>query len=260
MKIHFLGTGTASVTKCFNTCFTIENENKHFLVDTGGGNGILTQLEKANIDICQINNIFVSHIHIDHSLGLIWLLRFIRVENKYNGNLNIYAEKGVIESLLSMMQIMSPKNLEILNDKVKFIEIEDGRVFNINGSKYEFINMLAKKVPMYGFKILGKEIVFTGDETLKEEIYDRISGCNLLMHESFCLENEIEIKNPYPIMHCTVKDAANIADKIKAKKLLLYHTMDYDLKNRKKLYKDEARKYFNGEIFIPDDLEVITIM
>lgn len=84
MRINFLGTGTASVTKCFNTCFTIENQNKHFLIDTGGGNGILIQLEKANINICDINNVFISHIHIDHSLGILWLLRAVRLRIKEN--------------------------------------------------------------------------------------------------------------------------------------------------------------------------------
>lgn len=42
-----LGTGNAAVTKCFNTCFAIQTGEEYFLVDTGGGNGIMTQLEKA---------------------------------------------------------------------------------------------------------------------------------------------------------------------------------------------------------------------
>ena len=41
-----LGTGNATVTKCFNTCFAIKTGEEYFLVDTGGGNGIMTQLEK----------------------------------------------------------------------------------------------------------------------------------------------------------------------------------------------------------------------
>lgn len=41
-KIIILGTGNAAVTKCYNTCFAIQNEDEYFLVDTGGGNGILT--------------------------------------------------------------------------------------------------------------------------------------------------------------------------------------------------------------------------
>ena len=68
IKITFLGTGHASATNCYNACFTLENQNDYFLVDSGGGNGILKQLKKANISISKIRWIFISHIHMDHLL------------------------------------------------------------------------------------------------------------------------------------------------------------------------------------------------
>lgn len=45
-ELIMLGTGNAMVTKCYNTCFALRNEEEYFLVDAGGGNGILSQLEK----------------------------------------------------------------------------------------------------------------------------------------------------------------------------------------------------------------------
>ena len=72
-----LGTGNATVTKCFNTCFAIKTGEEYFLVDTGGGNGIMTQLEKAGIPMESIHEIFMSHEHTDHLLGLIWLIRHV---------------------------------------------------------------------------------------------------------------------------------------------------------------------------------------
>ena len=50
MELIMLGTGSAMVTKCYNTCFALRREEEYFLVDAGGGNGILSQLEKAEID------------------------------------------------------------------------------------------------------------------------------------------------------------------------------------------------------------------
>ena len=47
--ITMLGTGNAHATRCYNTCFTLHGEKGVLLVDAGGGNGILTQLEKAGI-------------------------------------------------------------------------------------------------------------------------------------------------------------------------------------------------------------------
>ena len=33
MKLTMLGTGHATVTKCYNTCFALTEGNRHFLVD-----------------------------------------------------------------------------------------------------------------------------------------------------------------------------------------------------------------------------------
>ena len=49
-----LGTGNAAVTQCYNTCFALRHPNKTLLVDAGGGNGILIQLEKAGIPLLSL--------------------------------------------------------------------------------------------------------------------------------------------------------------------------------------------------------------
>ena len=36
MNITMLGTGNAMVTECYNTCFVLEDGDKHLLVDGGG--------------------------------------------------------------------------------------------------------------------------------------------------------------------------------------------------------------------------------
>lgn len=37
MKITMLGTGHATVTECYNTCFVLHEDDKYFMVDGGGG-------------------------------------------------------------------------------------------------------------------------------------------------------------------------------------------------------------------------------
>ena len=52
MKLTMLGTGHGTATECYNTCFALSNDNsEYFLVDAGGGVGILRQLKYANIHI-----------------------------------------------------------------------------------------------------------------------------------------------------------------------------------------------------------------
>ena len=75
MKLTILGTGNAKVTKCYNTCFALNEDKEYFMIDGGGGNTILKQLEDAGISWKEISTIFVTHKHIDHLLGIIWMLR-----------------------------------------------------------------------------------------------------------------------------------------------------------------------------------------
>ena len=43
------------------------------------------------------------------------------------------------------------------------------------------------------------------------------------------------------------------------KNLLLYHTEDKNLVNRKTMYSEEGKPYYHGNLWIPDDLETIEI-
>lgn len=49
--------------------------------------------------------------------------------------------------------------------------------------------------------------------------------------------------------------ACQLAEELKVENLLLYHTEDKNIAQRKELYHNEGKKYFNGKILIPDDLE-----
>lgn len=96
-KIIVLGTGFAMAERLANTSFILMNNNKQkLLVDTMGGNIILSQLEKANIKINEIHDIFITHKHTDHVLGILWIIRKIEryiSHNQYKGNLTIYCHE-----------------------------------------------------------------------------------------------------------------------------------------------------------------------
>ncbi len=77
MELTMLGTGNALVTECYNTCFVLKDKEEYFMVDGGGGNGVLHQLKHAGIDWKQIHTIFVTHKHVDHIMGIIWMMRMI---------------------------------------------------------------------------------------------------------------------------------------------------------------------------------------
>ncbi len=56
-----------------------------------------------------------------------------------------------------------------------------------------------------------------------------------------------------------MKDACELAEELGVKNLLLYHTEDRHLPERKQLYTDEGRQVYRGNLFVPDDLETIPL-
>lgn len=85
------------------------------------------------------------------------------------------------------------------------------------------------------------------------------SSSKWLMHEAFCLYSEADKFNPYQKHHSTVKDACELAQKLKVKNLILYHTEDKNILNRKELYINEGKNFYAGNLYVPDDLEQIEI-
>ena len=261
MKLKILGTGNGAALKCYNTCFAIENNNEYFLIDGGGGNEILKQLEKSNIDIHDIHNIFISHTHTDHIMGIVWVVRRICekiiFKKTYQGNLNIYGDKTTLDTFKTIISLLFPK-INNIKDRICYKEIVDMETLNIIGLDIKFFDILPKKEAQFGF-IIGDKLAFCGDEPLNKKLIDLVKNKTWFMHEGFCLDKEEFERNAHAAGHSTVKETAEIAKLTNAKNLIILHTEDDHLPNRKQLFKSEAKKYFSGNIFVPDDLEEINI-
>ncbi len=69
--------------------------------------------------------------------------------------------------------------------------------------------------------------------------------------EAHCLKSDTE--------HSTVKDACELAAALGVENLVLYHTEDQNIRRRRELYTAEGRKYFHGNLIVPEDLEEILL-
>lgn len=79
------------------------------------------------------------------------------------------------------------------------------------------------------------------------------------MHEAFCLSSQADIFRPYEKKHSTVRDACETAERLSVEHLILYHTEDWNIKERRELYLTEGRKYYHGKLHVPADLEKIIL-
>lgn len=266
MNITMLGTGNALVTECYNTCFIISDENRHFMVDGGGGSELLRRLKYTNHDWKEIKEIFITHKHIDHLMGIIWMVRmicqYIR-QGEYEGDAFIYGHKDVIELVREMSEkLLSKKETQFIGKRLHMIVVEDGETRSIIGKSVTFFDVQSTKAKQYGFCMElgnGEKLTCCGDEPYNDYEYKYARGSKWLLHEAFCLHSQADIFHPYEKHHSTAKDAGELAQKLDVKNLLLYHTEDSNMKERKELYSAEAKQHFQGRVYVPDDLETIEL-
>ena len=246
MKLTMLGTGNALVTKIYNTCFVLEDNHQYFMVDAGGGNQILTQLKNAGYDWKDMKHIFLTHKHIDHLLGMVWMMRMITQfmnAGKYEGDAYIYGHDEVIHILKDMADtLLVPKQSALIGKRLHLVEVKDQETKEIMGHPVTFFDIHSTKAKQFGFMMEydGKKLTCCGDEPYCEEEKVYAENADVLLHEAFCLYEERDFRHPYEKHHSTVKDACELAQKLHIKNLVLYHTEDKNIKERKKIYTQEG--------------------
>ena len=295
-QITMLGTGNATVSQIYNTCFLLQTSSTLMLVDAGGGNGILSQLKKVNVQISDIHHLFVTHAHTDHVLGVIWVIRMVAQCKGYEGLLHVYGNDMVMKVIKTIIDmILAKKQLAKVAERVVFHQLEDGDCFEVGDMKLECFDIQSTKEKQFGFRAElpgtsednvsedktasdyasedkaasdkaasenhAKPLVLAclGDEPYNEQNRRYIEGADWMMCEAFCLYADRDTFKPYEKCHSTALDAGKLAEKLGVKNLILYHTEEKTLATRKENYTREAAENFKGRIFVPDDLEVIEL-
>lgn len=269
-QITMLGTGNATVSQIYNTCFLLQTPGSLMLVDAGGGNGILAQLKKVNVQISDIHHLFVTHAHTDHVLGVIWVIRMVAQCKGYEGLMHVYGNDKVMKIIKTIIDmILAKKQLAKVAERVVFHQLEDGDCFEVGDMKLECFDIQSTKEKQFGFRAelpsssdeSDKPLVLAclGDEPYNEQNRRYIVGADWMMCEAFCLYADRDTFKPYEKCHSTALDAGKLAEELGVKNLILYHTEEKTLANRKENYTREAAENFKGRIFVPDDLEVIEL-
>ena len=268
-QITMLGTGNATVSQIYNTCFVLQTPSTLMLVDAGGGNGILAQLKKVNVRISDIHHLFVTHAHTDHVLGVIWVIRMVAQCKGYEGLLHVYGNDKVMKVIKTIIDmILAKKQLAKVAERVVFHQLEDGDCFEVGDMKLECFDIQSTKEKQFGFRAelpssdeSDKPLALAclGDEPYNEQNRRYIVGADWMMCEAFCLYADRDTFKPYEKCHSTALDAGKLAEELGVKNLILYHTEEKTLANRKENYTREAAENFKGRIFVPDDLEVIEL-
>lgn len=264
--ITALGTGTADATKYFQTAFFIQDSNTNLLIDTGGGSGIMVQLDRSGIALNDIQNIFITHKHIDHIFGIFWILRFrgAAIHSKKASNLTIYASAENIALIKQVSALfLKEKVLALFDTNILFIAVDEHNKTVLNDWQVQFFDTHSKKETQWGCAITfsnHKKLVFIGDEPYTNTIASFCEAVDYFFHDAYCLEQDRDTFTPQEISHSTAKEAGISAQIVDAKNLIIFHTEDKaTFGKRKELYIEEAQKEYSGNIFVPNDGDVIEV-
>ena len=128
--LYVFGTGNATVTNLYNTCFALRDGDEYFMVDAGGGNGILKILDNMQVPLEHIHHIFVTHAHTDHVLGIVWMVRMIATKMKkdqYVGDAYIYCHSELIETIRTLCRLtIQDKFYNMIGNRIHLEEVKDG--------------------------------------------------------------------------------------------------------------------------------------
>ena len=120
MELVFLGTSSAIPTSHTNhSAVALKAFGEIFLFDCGEGTQL--QMSKAKISPMKINNIFITHFHGDHILGLPGIIQSMAFRGRKNP-LHIFGPKGLVE----MVNIIRNFGYFSLTFEIYMHEIDDG--------------------------------------------------------------------------------------------------------------------------------------
>ncbi|MFN2395180.1 MAG: ribonuclease Z [Bacteroidales bacterium] len=285
-KVYILGSSAATPTSARHTTSQLLNyHNKYFMLDCS--EGAQKQLRRMRLPMMKIDNIFISHLHGDHYLGLAGLLFSYHLLGRTKA-LNIYAPDGLQEIIELQFKVSAhepayPINFHVVNQGGQLV-YEDKNIIvetismmhriptfgYIIREKQALRNMCKEAIEHYqipvdqianiksgeDFKSPEGEIIannkltlnppnprsyaFCSDTGYTEDYIDQIKNVDLLYHEATFLHDKADIAKEKT--HCTTIEAATIAKKAEAKKLMIGHySARYD---DMKLFENEARSVF----------------
>ena len=266
-RMYVLGTGQAVCLHYHNTCFALTDGDGYFLVDGGGGGDIIRCITRMEIPWQKMHHAYLSHEHTDHLLGMVWAVRYVAELinwNRYEGDFTVYVNAKTAEKLLAVCNLLLKEAQRVLIGPRIHIEIiRDGQTVNILGDDFTFFDIHSRKAPQFGFRMDAKEgyhLVFLGDEPFSEETAPYMQPCDWMLSEAFCLYAERDRYNPYELFHATVREACECAKRFGAKNLVIWHTEDESTYGfRKEAYTAEAEEFFDGNVCVPDDFEIIEL-
>jgi ribonuclease Z len=282
IKVTLLGTGAPvpSIER-FGPAVLIEAGGQKLLFDCG--RGAAQRLWQLKIPLGQIDALFLTHLHSDHTVGIpdVWLTGWIpAVYGRRTYPFRVFGPGGTSDMMENLVKAfawdISTRSKE--NNKadsgalVNATDIKEGFIWEKNGVKVtpftvrhaEFIDSALG----YRIDYAGHSVILSGDTRFSENLIRYAKGADLIIHEVAAANEKAMQTSPLinQILgfHSSPEDAAKVFEQIKPKLAVYSHivllTADpsipaptiNDLASR-------TQKIYNGPLQVGEDLLSIEV-
>jgi ribonuclease Z len=245
-ELIFLGVGAIIPTVAGDhTAFLLRHAGKTILFDAGPA--LEVQLDRVGVAPTEIDHVYFSHQHGDHTLGSPMLL-FHHRQRRY------LAAPPVLAAWRQMVEIVYPGYLALIPDQVLYHDLRVGvanpwpdlpdvtaRLALVDHSGLQAYALRLDFAPAAGPAF---SLVYSGDTCPTGSVVELARDADLLIHEATFSETLKQVGGP---MHSSARQAGEIARKAGVRTLALVHRLAGD----REIWREEAAEAFGGEILVP---------
>lgn len=291
-SLQFITLGTASgpdsIPNRSHPANALVTDKHLYLVDAG--DGAVTQLAKAGRRLPEVDGLFLSHLHFDHTAGVLAVLG-LRMQLEEKKTLKIYGPPGTLTFIDGLIAGMEPAMQAgyglprpAWEPRVSVFELRHNDVIELEGltvkaaqnSHYQN-QMNTSEKPGYvslsfRFEEANRSIVYTGDTGPSDAVTELASNADVLVSEMMDIEVSLSnIKNINPNMpaetvkaieahfrahHVTPEQVAAMANEAKVKTLVITHfAPGADTPAQTEKYRQQINKTFKGRVEFANDLD-----
>ncbi len=238
MKLYILGCGDAFGSGGQNQSgYLFQASDRLFLLDCGPTT--LLAMKRAGFDPCQLDAVFLSHLHGDHYAGLPFFFIDYLYRNPRRRPLQIAGPSGTEKKVTELFRLMygggkgstelPPVSFQVLSpDQVTTIDQIEVFPFAVPHQSHEI---------SLGLNITydGKRILFSGDSAWTDVLIEQARGVDLFLCEcSFYSEaagnhvSFLKLRQDLPRLECKKLILTHLGDEMLARKKELAVTMAED--------------------------------
>jgi ribonuclease BN (tRNA processing enzyme) len=236
--VTFAGSGDAFGSGGrYQACIHLRGLRGHAPVLLDCGATSLSALKHLGLDPCEIEAVFVSHLHGDHFAGLPFLILDGQFSRRTRP-LNVAGPQGTARRLTDAMECLFPgSSTTTRRFSVETTELSPGSIVSVCGvtvRAWQADHESGAPALLLRLQISGKIIAYTGDTAWTEDLIEVAAGADLLIAEAYYRDKNV----PY---HLRYADLEVHRDQLKARRIIVTH-MSADMLDRQHQVRMESAR------------------